>query len=184
MTNMTRINNKRGFTLIELLVVVSIIGLLASIVLASLSDAKNKAVNTAINNMVYQYKLALELYSANNNGAYPLTNDGVFYCLGTYSDDCGLSTGPGTVNPSLNTALSTYINNFPPVSPSPFVYGSSGDTVLGATYRCLASSPCSRALIIWWLKGVDQKCLFDAVSANAPASTPTVTRCTWTLNSA
>ncbi len=61
---------RRGFTLIELLVVISIIGMLSSIVLASLNDARAKARDARRMSDIKQIQNALELYRA-DNGEYP-----------------------------------------------------------------------------------------------------------------
>ena len=58
---MTPLRN-RGFTLIELLVVIAIIGLLSSIVMASLNTARMKGRDSARITDVKQIQLALELY--------------------------------------------------------------------------------------------------------------------------
>jgi len=62
--------NKKGFTLIELLVVIAIIGILASIVLVSLNDARNKGYDTEIKSELSQIRSAMELCYDNNNGTY------------------------------------------------------------------------------------------------------------------
>lgn len=63
----------RGFTLIELLVVIAIIGLLSSIVLASLSTARNKAYDARRVSDLHSLQTAIELYASDHNGQYPAT---------------------------------------------------------------------------------------------------------------
>ena len=46
--------HKKGFTLIELLVVIAIIGILSSVVLASLNASRTKAVDEAIKTQLKQ----------------------------------------------------------------------------------------------------------------------------------
>lgn len=61
---------QKGFTLIELLVVISIIGMLSSIILASLNSARAKARDANRVAQVKQLQNALEIYY-NDHGDYP-----------------------------------------------------------------------------------------------------------------
>jgi general secretion pathway protein G len=65
-------NTKRGFTLIELLVVIAIIGILSSVVLASLNTARMKSRDTRRVADVKQLQIALALFY-DANSAYPGT---------------------------------------------------------------------------------------------------------------
>lgn len=66
----------RGFTLIELLVVIAIIGILSSVVLASLNSARVKGRDARRISDMRQMQLALELYQDINAG-YPVTALGI-----------------------------------------------------------------------------------------------------------
>lgn len=65
---------QKGFTLIELLVVIAIIGILSSVVLASLNSAREKSRDARRMADLQQIKLAAELYF-DANSSYPTTAD-------------------------------------------------------------------------------------------------------------
>lgn len=62
---------QRGFTLIELLVVIAIIGILSSIVLASLSSARSKGTDAAIQTTLSNMRAQAELFYSNNGNYGP-----------------------------------------------------------------------------------------------------------------
>lgn len=75
------LQHNKGFTLIELLVVVSVIGLMSSVVLASVTSARMRAENSAVKaNLANAQDQAALFYEANGNsyGITPnQTDDGV-----------------------------------------------------------------------------------------------------------
>ncbi len=71
MTNLNRINSlNRGFTLIELLVVIAIIGILSSVVLASLNQARTKGADAAVKSNLNNMRSQAELYYSSNGDSY------------------------------------------------------------------------------------------------------------------
>lgn len=101
----------KGFTLIELLVVIAIIGLLAAIVLVSMTNSRRRAQDSKRVSDLRQIALALEMYNS-NNGVYPGNPD---------TTGCDEGNGPGS---ALFNALqnSTYISAMPTDPLGPTIY--------------------------------------------------------------
>ena len=83
----------RGFTLIELLVVIAIIGILSSVVLASLNTARNRGADSSIKSNLANSRSEAELYYDTNNMSY----EGV----------CA-TTGANRIGDSVNAAENAY----------------------------------------------------------------------------
>ena len=92
----------RGFTLIELLVVVAIIGLLASIILASLNSARYKSRDARRIADLKEIQNALELYYSDHT-QYPTALDTAHLVTPGYMPE--IPTDPYTGNPYLYAGL-------------------------------------------------------------------------------
>ena len=90
--------NSKGFTLIELLVVIAIIGILSSVVLASLNTARGKARDAKRASDVHQLKVAMEYYY-DANGFYPSIT----------CDNCGIDV----VQLQIVGSLAPYLKQLP-----------------------------------------------------------------------
>jgi prepilin-type N-terminal cleavage/methylation domain-containing protein len=87
-------NNKKGFTLIELLVVIAIIGILSSVVLASLSTARNKAKDASARSELSSIRTQAEIYYGDHSSSY-----------GTTGTDCTAAVFSDTQIQALKTRI-------------------------------------------------------------------------------
>ncbi len=88
--------NNKGFTLIELLVVIAIIGILSSVVLASLNSARNKGNDAKVKSQLSSLRNAAEVYYGNTGGYGPPAvhcGDGMFA-----DEDSGMAAYTDLVN--------------------------------------------------------------------------------------
>ncbi len=81
--------NRKGFTLIELLVVVSIIGVLATVVLGALGDARTKAKKSALFSELKALQKATFMFELDNNESYHYLDSGT---INGYYSDSGCNT--------------------------------------------------------------------------------------------
>jgi prepilin-type N-terminal cleavage/methylation domain-containing protein len=88
-------SNRSGFTLIELLVVIAIIGILSTVVLASVDEARVIARDSVRISHLNTLRTVIEAYY-NDHGAYPATFTGDTYTIDDKYNHCPRSeTGRG-----------------------------------------------------------------------------------------
>jgi len=137
----------KGFTLIELLVVIAIIGILSSIVLASLNSARQKGSDAAVKSNLNSVRASAEL-------RYDLDS-------GTYDNVCG----DITVTRALNEASQAGAGN------------TTSDVCFDSTSNWAAAAPLKSQNLVNGSSGVDYWCIDSSGVARLSDTAPTVTNC-------
>ncbi|MDO8621921.1 MAG: type II secretion system protein [bacterium] len=140
---------RKGFTLIELLVVIAIIGLLSTLAVVAMSNARQKARDAKRVSDIKQMQSALDLYATDKNGYPRDESDGVGgITLGGPTAKCiSDATGFGGVGECTgNTYMANVPSNTTPGG-TPYLYRS----VDAAGADC-NSSPCVGYSLVFWLE--------------------------------
>ena len=153
--------SEQGFTLIELLVVIAIVGLLAGILVVSLTSARTKAKDAKRMADKRQVIGALNLaLNASSSATFP-SSGGVLSCLGLPSSQSCFSGGYSG-NDTVVTALSTYLATFPknnadagtfaydsPLYQAPYTFqGQLGALLVWIQDRSIPTSDCPSPFVV------------------------------------
>ncbi len=108
-----------GFTLAELLLVVAIIGMLSSVIFASLDTGRTRAKTSQRMQELKSVKTALDMYAVSNDGKYPSTG-------GTYRSHC-TDWGGYSADAVIPGLAPTYISSLPADSDMNIAVGPNND---------------------------------------------------------
>lgn len=142
---------KKGFTLIELLVVISIIGLLSSIVLASLNSARTKAYLTKIKADAHSIEIQISAKRLE-------TGNTTLQITGSNCTECGLRNLFPIKDVSNTAALNMLNNNWlklgfsnPPLDPwgNPYAFDENEGESGGCGYDTVSSAGPNGILDSW-----------------------------------
>ncbi|MCK5061122.1 type II secretion system protein [Candidatus Parcubacteria bacterium] len=124
-------NNKKGFTLIELLVVIAIIGLLSTLAVVALNNARQKSRDAKRVADIKQVQTALELFFNDQQG-YP-NSAAAALPLGVSSQSCLGAGGFGAAGACTNPVYMAQVPSYP----EPFTDNTCTAATSGYTYTTL-----------------------------------------------
>jgi prepilin-type N-terminal cleavage/methylation domain-containing protein len=168
----------RGFSLIEILIVVAIIAILGSIVISSLSTAREQARNRAVMAQMLEYQKALEFFFV-QSGYYPATNSArtARYCMGDNPPSGGRCIGTitstyDTDDSEINRALREEMSLLPRFSQPRGGFNYSSPAYSGCAGEGMSNTSCTEEDYSFWylLEGTNKECGGRATVANNSVS--------------
>ncbi|MCM8529922.1 MAG: DUF1559 domain-containing protein, partial [Lentisphaeraceae bacterium] len=126
---------EKKFTLIELLVVVAIIGILASLLLPSLSKARNASLRAVCASNEKQLGIALAVYHSSFDGFYPLHSD-----WGDMVGSVGSMSSYGGSNSKQDKPLNAFLDYATEVAKCPSDKGDSMNNNVKNAYESYGTS--------------------------------------------